>query len=69
VQTTYDGDEDTYRALRAGAMAYLLKDTPHGELLETIRAVHAGQKRIPPDVATKLAERNRVGADRACMVQ
>lgn len=57
VLTTYDGDEDIYRALRAGAMAYLLKDTPRDELLDTIRAVHAGQKRIPPDVAAKLAER------------
>ncbi len=57
VLTTYDDDEDIYRALRAGAMAYLLKDTPRDELLDTIRAVHAGQKRIPPDVAVKLAER------------
>jgi len=55
--TTYDGDEDIYRALRAGAMAYLLKDTPRDDLLDTIRAVHAGQKRIPPEVAAKLAER------------
>ncbi len=57
VLTTYDDDEDIYRALRAGAMAYLLKDTPREELLDTIRAVHAGQKRIPPNVAVKLAER------------
>ena len=57
VLTTYDGDEDIYRALRAGAMAYLLKDTPRDDLLDTIRAVHAGQKRIPPEVAAKLAER------------
>jgi len=57
VLTTYDGDEDIYRGLQAGAMAYLLKDTPRDELLETIRAVHTGQRRIPPEVASKLAER------------
>jgi two-component system NarL family response regulator len=57
VLTTYDGDEDIYRGLQAGAMAYLLKDAPREELLEAIRAVHAGQMRIPPDVASKLAER------------
>jgi two-component system NarL family response regulator len=57
VLTTYDGDEDIYRGLQAGAMAYLLKDTPREELLETIRAVHAGQRRIPPEVASKLVER------------
>jgi two-component system NarL family response regulator len=57
VLTTFDGDEDIYRALRAGAQAYLLKGTPREELLEAIRAIHAGQKRIPPEVAAKLAER------------
>ena len=57
VLTTYDSDEDIYRGLRAGAKAYLLKDTPPQELLDTIRAVHAGQTRIPPEVAAKLAER------------
>jgi len=57
VLTTYDSDEDIYRGLRAGAKAYLLKDTPPQELLDTIRAVHGGQTRIPPDVAAKLAER------------
>lgn len=57
VLTTYDGDEDIYRGLQAGAMAYLLKDSPRDALLETIRAVHAGQRRIPPEVASKLAER------------
>ena len=57
VLTTYDGDEDIYRALQAGAEAYLLKDTPRDELLEAIRAVHAGQKRIPSEVAAKLAVR------------
>lgn len=57
VLTTFDGDEDIYRALQAGAQAYLLKGTPREELLEAIRAIHAGQKRIPPDVAAKLADR------------
>lgn len=57
VLTTYDRDEDIYRGLKAGAKAYLLKETPPQELIETIRAVHAGQTRIPPDIAAKLAER------------
>ncbi|MEM7118863.1 MAG: response regulator transcription factor [Chloroflexota bacterium] len=57
VLTTYDGDEDIYRGLQAGARAYLLKDTPRKVLLETITAVHAGQKRIPPELATKLTDR------------
>jgi two-component system, NarL family, response regulator len=57
VLTTYDGDEDIYRALQAGAQAYLLKDTPRAELLEAIRAVARGHKRIPPEVAARLAER------------
>lgn len=57
VLTTYDGDEDIYRALQAGAQAYLLKDTPRAELLEAIRAVARGQKRLPPEVAARLVER------------
>lgn len=57
VLTTYDGDEDIYRALQAGAKGYLLKDTPREELLEAIHAVHAGRKHIPSEVAAKLAER------------
>jgi two-component system NarL family response regulator len=57
VLTTYDGDEDIFRALQAGAQAYLLKDTPRAELLEAIRAVARGQKRIPPEVAVRLVER------------
>ncbi|MCB8967292.1 MAG: response regulator transcription factor [Ardenticatenaceae bacterium] len=57
ILTTYDGDEDIYRGLQAGAKAYLLKDAPRAELLEAIRAVHAGQRRIPPDIAAKLADR------------
>lgn len=57
VLTTYDADEDIYRGLRAGAMGYLLKDASPGELLGTIRAVAAGQMRIPLEVAAKLSER------------
>ena len=57
VLTTYDGDEDIHRALRAGAKAYLLKNAPGAELLRAIRAVHAGQSYIPAHVAAKLAER------------
>jgi DNA-binding NarL/FixJ family response regulator len=55
VLTTYRGDVQILRALKAGARAYLLKGLLRKELLETIRAVHAGQKRIPPEVAAELA--------------
>lgn len=57
VLTTYDGEEDIYRGLQAGAKGYLLKDAPREELLETIRAVHNGQTHIPSPVAVKLASR------------
>ena len=56
VLTTYDGDEDIYRALEAGAQAYLLKDMLFDEILTAIRAVHAGQRRIPAAVGTRLAK-------------
>jgi len=56
VLTTFTGDVQVLRALKAGARAYLLKSLLRKELLETIRAVHAGQKRIPPAVASELAE-------------
>jgi DNA-binding NarL/FixJ family response regulator len=56
VLTTYTGDVQVMRALKAGARAYLLKGLLRKELLETIRMVHAGQKRILPEVATELAE-------------
>lgn len=59
--TTYDHDEDIYRALLAGAKSYLLKDIPRQELLDGVRAVHAGKKYIHPDVAAKLAE--QIGAE------
>ena len=56
VLTTYSGDTTVVRALRAGARAYILKRHVHRELLGTIRAVYAGQKRIPPEIAAELAE-------------
>jgi DNA-binding NarL/FixJ family response regulator len=56
VLTTYTGDVQAIRALRAGARAYILKGHVHRELLATIRAVHAGQKRIPAEIAAELAE-------------
>ena len=57
VLTTYDDDENIYQALHAGARAYLLKDTPGKDFLETIRAVHHGQYCIPPAIAARLAQR------------
>jgi len=57
VLTTYDGDEDIYRALKAGARAYLLKGMTREDLVTTIRAVHAGKSHIPPAIAERLAER------------
>lgn len=56
VLTTYSGDAQLVRALKAGARAYLLKGKVRRELVDTIRAVYAGQKRIDPEVATKLAD-------------
>jgi DNA-binding NarL/FixJ family response regulator len=56
VLTTYRGDVEVLRALKAGARAYLLKGLLRKELLETIRAVHAGLKRIPPELAAELAD-------------
>ena len=57
VLTTFDGDEDIYRAIKAGAKAYLLKDTAREALMDCIRRVHAGETCIPPLLAAKLAER------------
>jgi two-component system NarL family response regulator len=57
VLTTYDGDEDIYRALQAGAKGYLLKGMSVDELIAAIHAVHAGKSRIPAPIAEKLAER------------
>jgi DNA-binding NarL/FixJ family response regulator len=55
VLTTYKGDIQALRALRAGAMGYLLKSSLRRDLLSTIRAVHSGLKVIPPDIATAMA--------------
>lgn len=55
VLTTYLGDVQALRALKAGAMSYLMKATLRRDLLDTIRAVHAGQRRLPAEVATELA--------------
>jgi len=57
VLTTYDGDEDIFRALQAGARAYLLKGMTVDVLLSAIRSVHAGKSIVPPAIAQKLAER------------
>jgi DNA-binding NarL/FixJ family response regulator len=56
VLTTYKGDVQALRALKAGASGYLLKSMLRKELLETIRAVHAGRRRVPPEIATEIAE-------------
>ncbi len=56
VLTTYTGDTQVVRALKAGARGYLLKAKVNDELLDTIRCVHAGQRRIPPEVAAEVAE-------------
>ena len=56
VLTTYQGDMQALRALKAGAAGYLLKNMLRKELLDTIRAVHAGRRRIPPEIAAELAD-------------
>jgi len=56
VLTTYAGDTQILRALKAGAQAYLLKNTLHKELLETIRTVHTGKKTLSPEVSYQIAE-------------
>ena len=57
VLTSYETDEDIYRAVHAGAGGYLLKDTPLREMLDAIQAVHAGNRYIPRHIASRLAER------------
>jgi DNA-binding NarL/FixJ family response regulator len=54
--TTFEGDVEIQRALQAGAQGYLLKNMPPSELAKVIRHVHAGKKRVPPEVAAHLAE-------------
>jgi DNA-binding NarL/FixJ family response regulator len=56
VLSTYSGDVQVLRAIRAGARGYIVKGHVHRELLEAIRSVHAGHKRIPPEIAAELAE-------------
>ncbi len=56
VLTTYRGDVQALRALKAGASGYLLKNMMRKELLDTIRSVHAGRRRIPPEIAAELAD-------------
>jgi DNA-binding NarL/FixJ family response regulator len=56
VLTTYAGDVQAAGALKAGASGYLLKNLVRKELLETIRVVHAGKRRVPPEIATEIAE-------------
>ena len=57
VLTTFDGDDEIYQSLQAGAKAYLLKDVTLEELVDCIQKVHQGQTCVPPHVAAKLAER------------
>ena len=56
VLTTYAGDAQAAAALKAGAVGYLLKNLVRKELVETIRAVHGGKRRVPPEIATQIAE-------------
>jgi two-component system NarL family response regulator len=55
--TTFDGDEDVYRAMQAGALGYLLKSAPREELLRAIRTVAAGERFLPPELSLRLAHR------------
>ncbi len=57
ILTSYETDEDIYRAVQAGAQGYLLKGSPQSEMLEAIRAVHAGKRYFPRHIAARLAER------------
>jgi two-component system NarL family response regulator len=57
VLSTYGGDENIFRAFQAGARAYFLKDIKGQDLVDAIRAVHAGQRVVPPEIAAQLAER------------
>lgn len=57
VLSTYGGDEDIFRAFQAGARGYFLKDVKGPELINAIRSVHAGQRVLPPEIASRLADR------------
>lgn len=65
VLTTFDADELVFDAIRAGAQAYLLKDAPEAEVLDTIRAVHRGESRLSPNIARKVMEQFRLLPARA----
>ena len=54
--TSYDGDQDIYRALEAGVRGYMLKEMVHTEVLHAIRIVHSGKRLMPPEVAERLSE-------------
>jgi DNA-binding NarL/FixJ family response regulator len=56
ILTTFEGDVEVQRALKAGARGYMLKSMPPKDLVDAIRRVHTGKKRIPPEVAARLAE-------------
>src|SRR5262249_13694845 len=56
VLTTFEGDMDVQRALKAGARGYLLKSVPSQQMVDTIRQVHAGKKCVPPEIAADVAE-------------
>ncbi|MFO1488951.1 MAG: response regulator transcription factor [Verrucomicrobiota bacterium] len=59
VLTTFETDEDIYRAIQSGAKSYLLKDTPYPEIARTVRQVHAGEQILPPKIASLLAQRQQ----------
>lgn len=59
VLTTFDADEDIYRAMQAGAKSYLLKDSAKEDIMQTILSVQAGEEKLPPDIAHRLAEREQ----------
>jgi DNA-binding NarL/FixJ family response regulator len=65
VLTTFDTDEMVFDAVRAGAQAYLLKDASEAEVLDTIRAVHRGESRMTPQIASKVMDQFRFLANRA----
>jgi DNA-binding NarL/FixJ family response regulator len=57
ILTSFETDEDIYRAVQAGAQGYLLKDAPQSDMIDAIKAVHAGKRYIPRQIAARLAER------------
>ena len=59
VLTTFETDEDIYRAIQSGAKSYLLKDTPYAEIAQAVRMVHGGQQTLPPKIAGLLDKRRQ----------